>query len=295
MAKQNAYEVITAKVIKQLETVDPTNWNQPWFTTGTEGLHTNIVSGKAYRGINQFLLLLFSPYSDTRWGTYKQWAEKGAQVRKGEKSTQIIFFNTFEKEQDDGSIKKIPFAKFYNVFNAEQCENAPALPVVERPASTAERNAAIDAWVAATGADIRHGQSGAFYKPTADWVGMPDMDTFRPMGESDATQTYYGTLMHELTHWTGHRSRKDRFEMFTRFGDESYAFEELIAEMGAVFACAALGIERTPRPDHAEYLAGWLRVLKKDSKAIVSAAKQAQEAFEFLDAFSTPVELEQAA
>ena len=284
MTKLNAYDVITNKVIEQLESVDPDNWEKPWVSAGNCGLHVSMSTGNAYRGINQFLLLM-SGRSDNRWGTYKAWQAKGAQVNQGEKGTQVIFFNVLEKSKDDGSISKIPFAKLYNVFNADQVQGAPALPVVDN-ASEPERNAAVDQWVAATGADIRHGQVGAFYKPTADYIGMPDIEHFNPMSGSSASDTYYGTLLHELTHWTGHRSRLDRLETFKKFGDDAYAFEELIAEMGAVFACAALGVEATPRPDHAEYIGHWLRVLRKDSRAIVSAAKQAQLAFEYIDALS---------
>lgn len=294
MAKLNAYDVITQTVIAQLEEVQASNWTKPWVSTAQSGLNVSMSSGDAYRGINQFLLMM-SGRTDNRWGTYKAWAGKGAQVMKGEKGTKVVFFTVFEKDNEKGGVDKIPFAKLYTVFNGEQVEGAPALPVVERPTSTAERNAEVEEWVAATGADIRHGQSQAFYKPTADWVGMPDFADFQPLGDSSASDTYYGTLMHELTHWTGHRSRLDRLEMFGKFGDDAYAFEELIAEMGAVFACAAHGIEATPRPDHAEYISHWLTVLRKDSRAIVSAAKQAQLAFEYLDAFSTPTELSEAA
>jgi antirestriction protein ArdC len=294
MAKLTAYDVITNKVIAQLEEVQASNWTQPWVSTGSAGLHLSMSTGKAYRGINQFLLMM-SGRCDNRWGTYKAWQEKGAQVLKGEKGTQVVFFNLFEKTRDDGSVDKIPFAKLYTVFNAEQVEGAPALPVVESEVSEAERDAAVEEWIAASGADIRHGQSGAYYKPTADYIGMPDLEAFTPMGDSSASDTYYGTLLHEMTHWTGHRSRLDRLESFIKFGDDAYAFEELIAEMGAVFACAALGVEATPRPDHAEYIAHWLKVLRKDSRAIVSAAKQAQLAFEYIDAFSTPTELSEAA
>jgi antirestriction protein ArdC len=284
MAKLNAYDVITNKVIEQLEQVDPDNWSKPWVSAGNCGLHVSMSTGNAYRGINQFLLLM-SGCSDNRWGTYKAWQDKGAQVNKGEKGTQVVFFNIFEKAKDDGSVSKIPFAKLYTVFNAGQVEGAPALPVVEKVLEP-ERNAAVDQWIAATGADIRHGQVGAYYKPTADYIGMPDFEDFKAMGDASSSDTYYGTLLHELTHWTGHRSRLERLDSFKKFGDDAYAFEELIAEMGAVFACAAHGIEATPRPDHAEYIAHWLKVLRKDSRAIVSAAKQAQLAFEYIDAFS---------
>ena len=284
MAKLNAYDVITNKVIEQLEQVDPSNWSKPWVSAGNCGLHVSMSTGNPYRGINQFLLLM-SGCSDNRWGTYKAWQDKGAQVNKGEKGTQVVFFNIFEKTKDDGSVSKIPFAKLYNVFNAEQVEGAPALPIVDK-VSEPERNAAVDQWVTATGADIRQGQVGAYYKPTADYIGMPDIEDFTAIGDASPSDTYYGTLLHELTHWTGHRSRLDRLDSYKKFGDDAYAFEELIAEMGAVFACAAHGIEATPRPDHAEYIAHWLKVLRKDSRAIVSAAKQAQLAFEYIDAFS---------
>lgn len=280
-SKFNAYDHVTNKIIDLMDQ-HGTGWVKPWASTGGNGLQISADSGKAYRGINQ-LLLLCSEFGDHRWATYKAWQRMGAQVRKGEKGTSILFFKPLEiTDKQTGEEKTIPMARVYTVFNADQVDGAEPLPIADLP-NEAERLSAVEAFVSATGADIRHGQSGAFYKPTADWVGMPNREAFTSTEHSTATECYYSTLLHELTHWTGHRSRLNR-DQSNRFGDQAYAFEELVAELGAAFACAALGISNEPRPDHAQYLAHWRAVLKKDNRAIVTAAKLAQQAFEYLEA-----------
>lgn len=283
MAKFNAYDSVTATILDLMST-HGSNWIKPWGVNGG-GLQVSAETGKAYTGINQ-LLLMSSQYADNRWGTYKAWKRMGAQVNKGEKGTQIIFFKPLSiTDRDTGEEKNIPMARVYTVFNASQVEGVAPL---EKPQDgTGERIKAVEAFVSATGADIRHGHSGAFYKPTADWVGMPNLESFLDTDASTATENYYSTLLHELSHWTGHRSRLDRKLDQSRFGDSAYAFEELVAELGAAFACAALGITNEPRPDHAQYLASWVRVLKKDNKAIVKAAKLAQQAFEYIEGLAT--------
>lgn len=290
--KFNAYQSITERVIRQLEKVESNGWTKSWVGDGIFGFNVSMSTGDAYRGINQ-LLLMFEGRSDARWGTYKAWAAAGAQVRKGEKGTQICFFNTLKKERTDGTVDQIPFLKLYTVFNAEQVDNAPAAEPRPEP-TPIERMAAVDAWIKATDANIRHGGDVACYSPTLDLIQMPESEQFVDQTDGTRAQNYYGVLLHELTHWTGHKSRCNR-DFSGRFGDEAYAFEELIAELGATFACAALGIEAEPREDHAKYLKSWLKVLRGDNKAIVTAAKQAQLAFEFLDAFSTTEQAAKAA
>ena len=286
--KANAYDVITAKVIAQLESAEAGQWQKGW-VSAAGGLATSMSTGKAYRGINQ-LVLMWAGLPDRRWGTYKAWQDVGAQVPRGAAGTAVLFFSTFDKKDKAGlkTGETGAFAKISYVWNASQVENAPALPVVETP-NLAQRNAAVDEFIANTGADIRHGQAGAFYKPTADWIGMPDRDLFVDTETSSATEGYYSTLLHELAHWTGHRSRLDRvFEGSKRFGGEAYAFEELVAELASVFACAEMGVEAEPRADHAQYLASWLKVLKSDNRAIVTAAKHAQAAVEHLQSLQEP-------
>ncbi len=174
--------------------------------------------------------------------------------------------------------KVIPFLKSYVVFNAEQIEGLPAryLGTVAPMVSALERIAHAEAFFAATGSDVRHGGGQAYYGSAVDYVQMPPFEAFR-----DA-ESYYATLAHEHIHWTRHPSRLDRDFGRTRFGDEGYAREELVAELGSAFLCADLALAAEPRPDHAAYIASWLKVLKDDKRFIVSAAAHAQRAADFL-------------
>lgn len=292
MSKFNAYQAVTDQIIALMDQ-HGADWCKPWVSNNA-GLQISAESGKAYRGINQ-LLLMTAGRSDPRWATYKAWQRVGAQVRKGEKGRQILFFKPLEiADRDTGEDKTIPMARVYTVFNAEQVDGIEALPVTDAP-NEAERIARADQFIAATGANIRHGQSGAFYSPTIDYIGMPDRETFRATKTSTATECYYSTMLHELTHWTGHKSRCDRDLSKGRFGDKAYAFEELVAELGATFACAALGISPEPRADHAQYLNNWRAVLKQDNRAIIKAAKLAQQAYEYLEQGAAQQPAEQAA
>jgi antirestriction protein ArdC len=280
-ARQDVYARVTAKVIADLERgVRP--WMKPWSGGNAEG---RIVlprrhNGVAYRGIN--LLLLWGEtiergYSSSRWMTYRQALELGAHVRKGERGSLVVYADKFTKtEQDENGAdveKQIPFMKGYTVFNTQQIEGlsseyydapAPLLPKLQLIESA-------ESFFAATGAVIRHGGTKAFYAPSLDLVQLPVPEAFR-----DA-ESYAATKAHELTHWTAHASRLDR-TLGKRFGDEAYAAEELVAELGAAFLCSALGITPEVREDHSAYLDHWLKVLKADKRAIFSAAAHAQRA-----------------
>lgn len=172
----------------------------------------------------------------------------------------------------------IPFMKGYTVFNIEQIEGLPAhyYAPAKSQLNPDQRIEAADAFFADTGADIRHGGSSAYYSPPEDYVQMPVFESFR-----DA-ESYYATLAHECTHWTRHKSRLDRDFGRKRFGDEGYAREELVAELGAAFLCADLGLTLEDREDHAAYIGSWLKVLKDDKRAIFTAAAHAQRATDYL-------------
>lgn len=271
--RTDAYQTITDRVIEMMKT-HGSKWTKPWVDSGLQGAPISVTTGDAYRGINRLLLAYFTPYTDARWGTYKAWNAKGAQVRKGEKGTQILFFKPLIIREDDGTEKKIPMAKVYTVFNAEQCDNVPELPEVE-PMTPTELLDHAEQFVQRTGANIELAGDVACYNPVHDRIRCPKPDQFH------TTQGYYSTMLHELTHWTGHKSREDR-NLLNSFGSADYAFEELVAELGATFLCADLGIEAEPREDHAQYLASWIKALKDDKKAIVKAAKLAQAAADHL-------------
>jgi len=224
-------------------------------------------------------------YNAPIWMTYKQAATMGAQVRKGEHGSLVVYADKFTKTETDvqghEAEREIPFMKGYTVFNVEQVEGLPAHFYAKAEAPhPVDRIPAVEAFAAATGATIQHGNR-AFYAPSRDLVQMPPRESFR-----DA-ESYAATLVHELTHWTAHPSRLAR-ELGKRFGDQAYAAEELIAEMGSAFLCADLGISPEVRDDHASYLAHWLDVLQKDSHAIFTAASLAQRAGEYLHSFSQP-------
>jgi antirestriction protein ArdC len=174
--------------------------------------------------------------------------------------------------------REIPFLKAYAVFNVEQIENLPAqyVPQPEPQTDPVKRIASAEAFIDATGATIRHGGDSAYYSPKLDIIQLPVREAFR-----DA-ESYIATKAHELTHWTAHPSRMNRDFGGQRFGDTGYAREELVAELGAAFLCADLGISPEPREDHASYLAHWIAVMKDDKRAVFAAAAHAQKVVDFL-------------
>ena len=281
--KSDVYRMITDKIIAAIE-AGAEQFIMPWNSGG--GCLTapaNVDSGKVYRGVNRLMLWIASEsagYASGIWGTYKQFQERGAQVRKGEKSTHIVFWNFSDKGKeeasgDDEKSGRKFFAKSYNVFNASQVDGyeMPVMPIVPG----VERDAQADAFFAGIGADIRHEGHRAFYRPGDDVIGMP------PFGAFTDAAGYYSVLAHEATHWTAHKNRCDR-DLNGRFGSDAYAAEELVAELGAAFLCGDLGLSSEPRPDHAAYIATWLKVLREDKRAIFSAASAAQKAVDYLHA-----------
>jgi antirestriction protein ArdC len=220
------------------------------------------------------------------WMTFKQAKEMGAHVRKGETGNLVVYADRIRRTETDEATgeeqeRDIPFLKGYTVFNVEQIDglpshfHAPAAPRLD----PVQRIETAESFFAASGADVRHGGNRAFYSVAEDRVQMPPFETFR-----DA-ESYYATLAHEVTHWTRHPSRLDRDFGRKKWGDEGYAMEELVAELGAAFLSADLDLDLAPEPreDHASYIASWLEVLKKDKRAIFSAASHAQRAADFLN------------
>lgn len=269
------FENLTASFIARIEEGIAGEWSKPWIDLG-EGLPRNAKTGKAYRGGNvliAYATALHNGWEGPWWATYKQWDELGAQVRKGEKSTRLIFWKFLDKADEDGKVRRIPFANVFNVFHAAQIEGWEAPAVEER--DTPDQIASAESFFAAVGADVRIGGDRAYYVPASDYIAVPALAQF------DDAAAYYATLGHEHAHWTGHKNRIGR-ELSGRFGSESYAAEELVAELAAAFLCATLGLSPTPRPDHAAYLANWLKVLRNDSKALWKAASLAQEAHDHL-------------
>jgi len=285
------YERITNRIVAALEQgVRP--WVQPWTAAHAAGPVSRPLrhNGVPYAGINVIALWCAAAergYAAPIWMTFRQAIELGAHVRKGETGSPVVYASSFTAEDGDESDgetaeRQVRYLKSYTVFNVEQIDGLPAhFAAQSTPTPNPEsRIAAGERFAAATGAVIRHGGDRAYYAPHADAVQMPPFEAFR-----DAS-SYYATLLHELTHWTGHASRMAR-NLRNRFGDDAYAAEELIAELGAAFLCADLGNALEPRDDHASYLAVWLKVLRADSRAIFTAAAQAQRAADHLHALNS--------
>lgn len=203
-------------------------------------------------------------------------------MRKGEKSAFVVFYKELEiaSEAGDAEVETRLFARETPVFAAEQVDGYLA-PVIEMSTVAMTWIEQAEAFVAATGAQIHHGGTRAFYRPSTDSIQLPPREAFIGTPTSTPAESYYSTLLHELTHWTSAESRCNR-QLGKRFGDQSYAMEELIAELGAAFLCADLQITDEPRADHAQYLSAWLSVMKADKKAIFTAASKASEAAAFL-------------
>lgn len=282
--KQDVYQRVTDQIVAAIEK-GVGNWRMPWHTSGKYAFSPiNFMSKKPYRGINTICLWAAAQakgYESGEWGTYKQWQERGAQVRKGEKATLVVFWkfaNSTSESDGDGeeiqaSSSRLIFTRGYSVFNAAQVDGY--TPKQNRERAQLARIAEADAFFSAIGADVRHGGNRAFYTTDGDYIQMPPFQAF------EENIAYYSTLAHEHTHWTSKANRCDR-QLGKRFGDNAYAAEELIAELGAAFVCAHLGLSTEPCEDHAQYIQSWLRVLKADKRAIFTAASKAQRAADWM-------------
>ena len=286
------YTRVTDAIIAELEQgVRP--WTKPWSAEHAAGRITRPLRHnlQPYSGINIILLWTEATargFAAPVWMTFRQALELGAHVRKGETGSMVVYANRLTRTETDDkgaeSEREIPFLKAYTVFNVEQIEDLPpdfhqtATPTLEPE----QRIAHAEAFFTATGGDIRHGGAQAYYAVTSDHVQLPPFPTFVD------PESYYATLAHEMTHWTRHPSRLDRDLGRQRFGDEGYAREELVAELGAAFLCADLGLALEPRADHASYISNWHTVLKSDKRFVFAAASHAQRAADYLHGLQAP-------
>lgn len=258
-------------------------WQAPWKSGGTLEMPSNATTGNHYRGINIPLLWASAQkngYSESEWATYKQWSEAGQQVDKGQKGSLIVYYGEIIREEEEDA-QKIPFLKASFVFNKAQLKGY-EMKSKEPQQSLVERIENADIFIKNTGAIIEHDKTfHASYSPKHDKIFMPEPDLFVDTDTQTATEGYYATTLHELTHWTGHEKRNNR-DLKNRFGDKGYAFEELVAELGSAFLCAKLEITDGKKPNHGAYLYSWLQILKEDSKAILTAASQASKAVDFV-------------
>ena len=270
------YERITQVIIEQIEQ-GVGDFKMPW-NRSDQKLPRNILTDNEYQGINTISLWCQATsrhFTSSKWGTYKQLSEAGHQVKKGEKSSIIVFYKELKQKNDDGDDETRRVLRHYSVFNLCQTEDYKPEDVPDRPIDRLEH---AEMAVRATGAVIEVGGDRAAYNWATDKIHMPDEGRFNG---TDRTEDWYSVLLHELTHWSGHKSRLDR-EFGKRFGDNAYAVEELVAELGAAYLCARLNITPTVRSDHSAYIQSWLSVLKADKKAIFTASARAQEACNYL-------------
>lgn len=278
--RKDFFEQLTSKIVEDLQ-VGVIPWEKPWFVNKA----INAVTGKAYRGVNQLNLSLVSAEhnlnaTDMRFLTFNQARERGWKVKRGSKAVaEVVFFSMIEKEasqhdseQTKEGTAKFPLLKFSPVFHASQVEGIPE-PEDLRGIEF-EPNQLSEKIIQASNARIIQHSSEAFYSSMNDHIGMPAREKFRSL------EGYYGTLLHELGHWTGHTSRLNR-GMFNLFGSEEYAREELVAELASVFLCAETGIEYV-KGNHTAYVQSWLKALRNDPLEIKRASAKAMQAVDYL-------------
>ncbi len=273
----NVYDLINARIIELLsQQLIP--WHRPWNTQSN--YPKNLVSKKPYRGINVWLTACHN-YSSPYWVTFKQATELGGHVRKGMKSTPVIYFQMLDKVDttEEGANGKIPLLRYYSVFNSEQCEGI-TVPDPITSASIFDPIQKSETIIACMPAKplIQHLGNKATYNVRTDTVTLPPPAAFA------VAEEYYCTAYHELIHSTmaEHRLNRKASVQLHKFGDEEYSKEELVAEMGASFLCGHSGIENTTIENSAAYLAGWLKALKGDRTLLVHAAALAQKAADYI-------------
>lgn len=282
---RDVYARVTQVIVEAIERGRAT-YQMPWHADSGDGLlPVNVQSSAPYRGVNVVALWAIARkchFESGLWGTYRQWAEVGAQVRRGERGSTVVFWKRRDagpgEEEENGekgdSARRLVLARGYTVFNVAQVDGYAR--AIASGLSPQERDARAEEFLFGLGADIRHGYDRAAYDPQSDQIVMPSFERFR------SGVAYLSTLSHEVTHWSGAKQRLAR-DLQGRFGSTSYAMEELVAELGSAFLSARLEITTEPRTDHAGYVESWLSVLKKDQRAIFTAAAKAQQAVDWLE------------
>jgi len=294
--KQDIYQNITDQIIADIESgsAKGSDWIMPWHRDGKggAGFPVSLSTGKPYRGVNVIALWCSASrqgFDSSLWGTFKQWKAQGASVRKGEKGTKVVFWKQLrieDKDKGEDGERVIPLLKQFVVFNADQVngfegEVKPDSDIGADREGEADVIETAEAIIEKTGAVINYGGDRACYVPGIDQIFMPQREQFTATDTSTATERFYSTAFHELAHWTGADHRLARGKG-NKFGSTDYAFEELVAELGAAFTCAIVGVSSAPRADHAQYIANWLEKLKSDKRFIFEAAKHATKAADMI-------------
>ena len=265
-----AYQHITDRIIRAIETEGLLPWRKPWRAESPRNLR-----GNDYRGINR-LILSIQPYADPRWVTFKQVSELGGHVRRGEHGTPVMFWNEVEEERGSEKQKRM-VARYYYVFNVEQTEGLDLGPLTKGLNEAVCSSVASLAEIMCPSVKVHRRGTAAYYSPHEDLVVMPRAELF------ESLDAYEQTLAHELIHATGHSTRLARKEVCDsiQFGSDPYAREELVAELGAAFLTNELGISSDVQQS-ASYVSGWLKALRNDKSLIIKAASSAQAAVDFI-------------
>jgi antirestriction protein ArdC len=278
---EKIYDQINNRVIELLEKgVAP--WRQPWKANAVKPA-MNLISKRHYTGCN-FFLVNCQGYTSPYWATFKQYQNKGATVKKGEKGTPIVFYKplAIKEKQENGDIKDktIPLIRLSYVFNSQQVEGLTLKEDSQelKPCNPIESCQNLISKFPLGMPEIRHNEARAFYNFNLDYINLPKMEMY------NESEEYYQTLFHECLHATGHEKRLHRatLQNIHCFGDESYSQEELIAELGASYLAAFAGIDSVTIENSASYLSNWLNVLRKDNKFLLKASAQAQKAVDYL-------------
>jgi antirestriction protein ArdC len=290
LSRRDVHRAITETIAAAIE-AGAKEYKMPWHQGVARPV--NACTGKAYHGVNVVALWGAANrrgFRTAHWATYRQWASLGAQVRKGERGSVVVFYKTIApatqsqaEEGEAGTESSRLVARASWAFNADQVEGwSPPAPDTKSEVQVREH---VEAFIAATRANIRNGGTRAYYDWAGDFIAVPWAEHFVATETSSATEGYYSVVLHELTHWSGAAHRLAR-NLRGRFGDHAYALEELIAEFGAAFLCADLAIANEPRLDHASYVSSWLRALNDDRTALFAAASKASVAATYLSDFS---------
>ena len=293
---RDLYTEVTARIVAELEQ-GAAPWVKPWSATAGQNVPQNAVTNRPYSGCNVILLWLARDrgWPTPRFLTFKQALEAGGNVRRGEHGTKIYFVKQLRVRDsnadasEDTDEKIVPMMREYTVFNVAQCENLPDSIVRGKPARVRNpdvRDELADEFLRATGADIREGKGEAYYAPGADFISLPRFEAFK------SADHFYNVAFHELTHWTGHKSRLDR-DLRHRFGERAYAAEELVAELGAAFLAAEFSFDGDVR--NAGYIATWIDLLRADKRAFFTACSKAQAAAVYLRTLALAAPAETAA
>ena len=298
ITKTDIYTKITDEIISAIES-GAADFEMPWHRQAHAGLPRNPATKNLYRGINALTLWIVRRklgFASSYWASYLQWKSLGAQVRHGEKGATVIFYKRKEEdensEDDETPNQARAVIRYSSVFNGDQVDDWS----IEEESCEANHKKYVKAvgFINSLRSDIRHGSDTAYYSPALDCIFMPNQTVFRDTNSGSAVEGYYAVLFHEHIHWSGHPSRLKR-DLSGRFGSSNYAMEELVAELGASFLCATLGINTYPRSDHAAYIASWLQVLKEHKTAIFVAASAASVASQFLENMSNQSSIEKTA